>query len=154
MSDHVSPPFKIAGKILVLYILIFAYLDSRREGKKASELNGSRLYPNLICYMNQILVCYYRSQIFELVTFSFFTFITSIQILTFYRHKVCKPHKDIELENYERWRQKSFRNTTKLMVSQRNVYRLFEVNRHIVCLRPSVLPLFSVQYSSGNVCDM
>jgi hypothetical protein len=31
-----------------LYILIFMFLDSKREGKKGSGLNGNKHYPNSI----------------------------------------------------------------------------------------------------------
>jgi hypothetical protein len=34
VRDKVSQPHKTRGKIRMLYILIFIFLDSRREGKK------------------------------------------------------------------------------------------------------------------------
>jgi hypothetical protein len=33
VRDQVAPPYKTTGKIIILYFLIFMFLDSRREDK-------------------------------------------------------------------------------------------------------------------------
>jgi hypothetical protein len=43
VRDQVSHPYKATGKIMFLYILIFTFLDNRREC-----LNGSKHYPNSV----------------------------------------------------------------------------------------------------------
>jgi hypothetical protein len=41
VRDQVSHPYKTTGRIMVLYILTFTFLDSRRDDKR-SEPNGSK----------------------------------------------------------------------------------------------------------------
>jgi hypothetical protein len=47
IRDQVSHPYRTTGNIIVLYIIILAILDRRREDKH-SQLNGSKHYPNSI----------------------------------------------------------------------------------------------------------
>jgi hypothetical protein len=48
VRDLVSHPYKTAGKIMILYVLIFELLERRGEEKtKDSELNGSKRFLNL-----------------------------------------------------------------------------------------------------------
>jgi hypothetical protein len=47
VKDQVSHPYKTTGRITVLYILTFTFLDSRREDK--TEPNVSKYSPNSVC---------------------------------------------------------------------------------------------------------
>jgi hypothetical protein len=46
VTDQVSHPYKTRGKIIVLYILTFTFVDSRQETRKSPGLNGSKHYQN------------------------------------------------------------------------------------------------------------
>jgi hypothetical protein len=62
MLNRVSHPYKTAGNVIVLYILIFTILDSRREDKKGSGLNGSKHYTNLISSLIKFLFDSWRKR--------------------------------------------------------------------------------------------
>jgi len=48
VKDQVSNSYKTAGKIMVLYILIFKFFERRRKTRDP-ELNGSKCSPKLMC---------------------------------------------------------------------------------------------------------
>jgi hypothetical protein len=49
VRKQVSYPYKTTGKIIILCISFFKFLETRWEDKKGSKQNGSKHSPNLIC---------------------------------------------------------------------------------------------------------
>jgi len=70
--DQVQHPYKTSARIMVLFILIFKFLEKRWEAKD-SELIGNEPSPKLIClnfFTYTMLVSYYCFKILELCAFS------------------------------------------------------------------------------------
>jgi len=69
-KDQVSYPYDKTCKIMVLCPLISRFLEKRREDKRLwTEWQQAPPLPELICsfnfFLNVILTCYYRFQVFE-----------------------------------------------------------------------------------------
>jgi hypothetical protein len=68
VRGHVSYPYEIQSKVIFSYILIFTFLDSRREDKTFWTAWKQTIYKLSVLnfLINEILICYYHSQIYEL----------------------------------------------------------------------------------------
>jgi hypothetical protein len=64
VRDHISHQYKTTGNIMVLYILIFKFLESRWKDRMVSSISWISSALNL--FVHVILICYCCSQIFEL----------------------------------------------------------------------------------------
>jgi hypothetical protein len=56
MTDQVSCSYKTTGKTIALYILIFAFLNSKQAEGKDFELNSFKHSPNAI-YSSYLHAC-------------------------------------------------------------------------------------------------
>jgi hypothetical protein len=79
VRDQVSNPYKTKGKITVLYTLMFFFCDSRWENKIFwGEWWQEWPEFNLLLVSSWILICYYCSQISELLSYFLRNYLLSL----------------------------------------------------------------------------
>ena len=70
VSDQVSLPCKTTGKIIVLYIFIFKFLDSKLQDKDSApnDSKHSLTKNSLNFFLNRILICQVRPKYIKFST--------------------------------------------------------------------------------------
>jgi hypothetical protein len=62
VRDKFSHPYKTASKIIVLYIFIFMFLDTRQQDRRFWITNITWIQCPLDFLLNQVLICYSYSE--------------------------------------------------------------------------------------------